>query len=224
MPVQQSDLLADVRSRLDESTARFWTDAELIRWINEGLRVVARRTETLEDAETTLQSIAGGAKYALPAACQRVHRVEFAPSSASIVYPMELKSYYEMDELWGTQQLISRSYPSYAVFWGAPPNIIMQVYPVPSQMGTFNIFYYRLPKALAGASDVADISEGWHDLVVLYCEYVALRKDRDDRWQDAKTLFEEGLNQMVDVSRRHHDQGGSFVNRGFTTMSDLWEM
>jgi hypothetical protein len=231
MPQTQAQLLLQLRDRIDESTQRFWTDRELTDWLNEGIRVIARRTETLEDTEYQLQAQPQIGRYALPRNCLTVHRCEFAPQlNSQLVYPMELKTYYEMDELWGTQQLISRSYPSYAVFWGAPPNITMQVFPVPSQAGVFQLYYYRLPRTLGTTAptdnpeNIADVFEGWHDLAVTYAEYMALRKDRDDRWQDAKQLFEEGLSELVDHSRRHHDQAQGMVMKGYTTMSDMWEI
>ena len=45
-------LRGDVRSRLNEATAAFWSDAELTRWINEGASDVARRTESLRTRST----------------------------------------------------------------------------------------------------------------------------------------------------------------------------
>src|SRR2546430_4771130 len=44
------------------------------------------------------------------------------------------------------------------------------------------------------------LSEGWSDLIVLYCEYMALRKDRDPRWQDSKKRSEEHTSELQSQS------------------------
>ena len=42
--------------RLDETSARYWTDKELNRWLNEGAQDVARRGQCLPDTTTTAPS------------------------------------------------------------------------------------------------------------------------------------------------------------------------
>lgn len=211
MTATLSTILTDVRSRLDEVTAKFWSNTELTTWINEGLRDVARRTETLLDYFTNIPLYPNVAKYAMPMDVIRVHRMEFVPVGDYNVYPIELKTYQEMDQVWGIQPSTQRSYPTFAVLWGFAPNITVQFYPVPSQAGTLNLYYYRLPTTLVNPNDVAEIPNGWEDLISLYCEYVALRKDRDGRWQEAKSLYEENLNNMVNVTRQLHDQARSVI-------------
>lgn len=132
MPATLTNLLADTRNRLDEQTANFWQDSELTTWINEALRDIARRTETILSFNTTVNVVAGTGKYALPADVIRVHRVEFVPTGQNQVYPLEPRTYGEMDQVWGIQQNRQQSYPSYFVLWGFSPSITMQVWPVPS--------------------------------------------------------------------------------------------
>lgn len=212
MSATLSDILADVRSRLDETTVRFWLDSELTRWINEGLRDISRRAEVLLSYNTNIPALPNCAKYVLPNDVLRVHRVEFIPSGSNqSTYTLQASTYQEMDNVWGIRQSVQRSYPSYYVLWGVagPIGITMQLYPVPSQAGTINLYYYRLPKTLVATTDVAEIPEGWQDLVALYCEYLAMRKDRDPRWQESKQLYEESLIAMINVTRQLHDQARS---------------
>lgn len=208
MPVTLNTILTDVRNRLDETTARFWTDAELTNWINDGLRDISRRTETIQQFYTGLTTTASQAKYHLPPDVIRIHRVEYAPAGTSNRYPVQASTYQEMDQIWGINQLTQTMSYSYAyVLWGFPPNLIMQLYPVPASSGdTVNIFYYRLPNKLVNTTDIAEIPEGWQDLVSLYCEYVARRKDKDDGWKEAKQLYDETLANMYDMTRQWHDQ------------------
>ena len=223
MPATLTNLLADTRNRLDEQTANFWQDSELTTWINEALRDIARRTETILSFNTTVNVVAGTGKYALPADVIRVHRVEFVPTGQNQVYPLEPRTYGEMDQVWGIQQNRQQSYPSYFVLWGFSPSITMQVWPVPSQAGNFNIFYYRLPVALAAGGDTAEIPEGWQDLVPLYVEAVAKRKDRDPTWKDAKQVYEDSLTYMINVTQQLHDQSQMFTRVTGAVPSWLYE-
>ncbi len=218
MAVTAATLISEVRLRVDEPNPRVWTDANLLVWLNEGNRDVARRTETLEK-EAQFPATATVAKYALPTDTLRVFRVEFQPQTTStqpLVYPVQLATKYEMDQYWGSMQFQQRAYPSFVEFWGNPPNITMQAFPVPSQSGNWNVFYYGLPAPMVAVTDPAQVVEGWYDALADWCEYKAMRMDRDDRWQDAKKQYEETVANLIDVSRRHHDQA-QFMTRGSST-------
>lgn len=217
MPTTLTTTLADARSRLDETTARFWQDSELTTWINEACRDIARRCEVLRALPNPIAVTAGTAKYAMPANLIQIHRVEFTPTGNTNVYLVEPKTREEMDQYWGWLQQTSSNYPLVYVEWGIVGGVgndaaTLQLYPVPSQNGSLQIYSYRLPVAVVAPSDNLDIPEGWQDLVPLYCEYVAKRKLRDASWQDAKQLYEDSLQHMVEVTRNlYADQSQSMM-------------
>jgi len=208
----------DLRARLDEKNiAHYWADTDLLNWLIQGCTDIARRSETLIEYNTTLNAVAGLADYNLPADCLRVHRIEFIPQSTvnpPLVYPLQLSTMYEMDQLWGSMQYLQSVYPSWAVIRGTPGNplnrasgvLVFKVYPVPSQNGAWNLFYYAMPNPAAQLSDNLAVSAGYENLPVLYAEHVALRADRDPRWQESKALYEQDLLAMIEMTRRLHDQ------------------
>lgn len=218
MTITLSAMRADVRAHLDEATATFWTDAQLNTWINDALRDVARRTETLQ-ATSTIAATVGTRSYSLASispSIVRIHRVEFDPGPGSgPIYPMEARNFYELDQVWGSQQGQQRSYPDYWALWGFPPNLSIYVFPVPSQAGNLNIWYYRWPAVAASDTDVLDIAEGWWDLVTLFAETQALRKDADPRFADARQVYEAKIAEMLDMTRHWHDQQ-QYVSTGRT--------
>lgn len=203
MPVTLEEALAEVRGRLDELTETFWSDTQLKSWINGGCRAIARTSRCLEDIQE-IDAEVGTRDYELPSNMIQLHVVEFEVSSTS-VYPLELRNRKEMDSIWGTNQLQSQSTPSFAAVWGFVPNAKIYVYPAPSQEGTLNVWYYRLPTTAAEDEDVLEVPEGWDEAVYLWCEYIALRKDNEPRWQDAKALYEETLAELKNIPH-HHDQ------------------
>ena len=68
------DLVTEVRSFLNESTAAFWTDAEIERWINNGVRNIAARAHCIEETESIVISSAT-TEYALSSSYVAVKRV-----------------------------------------------------------------------------------------------------------------------------------------------------
>ncbi len=216
MTITLTNILADVRDRLDDtSSSPRWSDTMLTRWINEGLRDIARRNEVILD-RSDITAVVGTQEYALPSTIHRVYRVEYRRTGDSQVYSLEYKDFNNLDAVWWTSQTISQATPMLFTTWGFPPNLKMVVYPKPAAAGTFKIFYYRAPATLVSGTDIAEVPEGWQDLISLYCEFVALRRDSSPRWQEAKSLYEESLSTMYDLTRRWSDQAGSIeVNTSF---------
>ncbi len=217
-------LLASTRSLLNEPTARLWSDSEITTWLNEACRDLARRTEDLQVFDTSITAGPGTRAYALPAAIHRLHRVEFAPSGSTLVYPLKPSSFDEMDPVMGINPALQSSYPYYWFLWGYPPTLTLYVYPVPAQAGVFNLFFYKPPTAMVSGSDLADVPNGWEDLLVTYAEYRARRKNRDPIWSDVKAEYEEKLAEMIDVTRQWHDQARHIITEsGLGIPSWLYE-
>jgi hypothetical protein len=205
------ECITSIRDRLDETDARAWTDAQLRRWVNEGVRDVARQAEVLQTTEDI--AVSGGTQeYLMPADVVRVYRVEWRPDGETSVYPLDYMDFHEMDQVWNTSQSTSGT-PAYYTMWGYPPSLNMILYPTPAVGGAARVFYYRVPANLEtdGTDDAEDVSvpEGWEDLLIDYAEYHALRKDRDPRWQEARALYLERLGNMYDITRRWSDQAGT---------------
>ncbi len=212
----QATYLTNIRAKLDESTSGQWTDAEIRSWINEGARDVARRTETLQSYEE-ITVTANTQEYTLNDGCLRVHRVEWRPTASSNVYPLEYRDFNSMDAVWWSSQTTAKGYPTFYTMWGYPPSLKIVLYPTPSEAGTLKVFFYQTATDLAtdgtAAGSTVQVPSGYEDLVEAYAEMVALRKDRDPRWQEARSLYMDSLNGLVERSRRWTDQG-DFIQVG----------
>lgn len=248
MPVTLQDAIRRVRALIDEPAVptlansipatipvpRQFTDTELTDWLNDGLRDVSRRAEDLLTFDQTINvpafvptTVSQVPKYTLLPDTIRLHRVEFVPvNQVNQIYRLEASTYNEMDQIWGTYQQNSSSYPRWYVLWGVPGQTTgrnsfqIQLYPCPSQAGTLNVYYYRMPTRIADpVADPSqylvtlDIVEGWDDMVVDYAVCRAMQKQRNPEWKDRKEEYEQKVADMIDVTRKFHDQQ-SFVSYG----------
>lgn len=207
------ELQQDVRNHLDEDTARFWTDPELDRWIFEAMRDVARRAEILPDI-FKIDVIASKEHYDLPKDFLRVHRVEYRQDSTNS-WSLEYRPIMELDDMWGRSSR-STGQPNFYTIWGSSNGSQqLRLYPLGSDSiaGGLLLYYYRLPREPKEAGDTIDLPSGWTDLIPLYVEVVARRKDNDGRWKDAYNLYNERLDQMMRVTRLPTDSE-TFISSG----------
>lgn len=223
------ELRTKARRRLDELTARFWADADLDDWINEGARDLARRAEVLQTTDT-ITAIAGQQQYALPTDVLRVHRVEWSRQgtfdSTAQITALEYRPFNTMDSVWWSSQMTTTGDPYWYTMWGYPPTLNLILYPVPDETVAqgLKVYYYRSPATATADGDTVEVLGGWDDLIVDYCEYSALRKDADPRWQEAKALFEAKVQNLIETSRHWTDQAGTFTtDRAGVLPAWIWD-
>lgn len=206
MPTTLATSLEDLRSRLNESSAAFYLDSDLTNWINEGCREVARKALCLWET-ASINVFSGVQQYSAPTNMVKIHLAEFAPSSSINTYTLELRNYAEMQSIWNVQRQISQYTAQYMALWNSPPNLYFVLWPIPSQGGILTVYYYRQATPVVNSTDTLDVPEGWQDLPVLYSEYIATRKAGDQKWKDAKAIYEEKLQDMISTVGWHDAVG-----------------
>lgn len=197
-----------VRDILNESTATYWTDAQLNNWINQGCSDVARRAENLlKVTSPALVSAAATQDVSAPADMLRIHRVEHKYNSETFKYALQYRDLMTMDSLWGSRPDMPGR-PQFYTLWTTPPNTIVRLFPVPISIGTITVYYYRTSVDATADGNTVDIQTGWEECIENYCEFKAKRKDQDPTWTEAKALYEEKVGQMITTTRRLTDQAG----------------
>ncbi len=218
----QAEAVQQIRDALREAAARQWPDDVLRRWINDAVRDMARVAEFSESI-SSFPTTAAVQQYDLSTLSPppgRIHRVEYTQTGdGGIITPLEYEDYSNLDSVWGTSKGITQSRPWCWTTWGVAPAIAFLLYPTPTLNGTVTFYYYSIPEKLADDGSAAgsslSIPDGWDDMVVNYVEYKALRRDRDARWQEAKSLYDEGMQHPMNLTSRHSDQEGRIVAGGF---------
>lgn len=217
MAITQAQAIVQARARLDEPSSVYWTDQDLRIWINDVARDIARRTESLR-ASYDQAVVANTASYTplWTATNQpyRLHTVEYIPDGQTTCYPLEMVDRNAASSIWGLSQAQTVGVPAIWTSWGAPPNLTVQVYPTPGQDGTLRIWYYRLPTMLATVNTAdqnenVDLVDGWEDVLIDGVEYRALRRDGDQRWQEAKQEYEQHIDAMMQSTIRFTDAAGA---------------
>lgn len=202
---QLSAALTEIRDYLDEPAAQQWSNTQLTSYINLGQADVQRKAEALRQL-TTIAVTTNVQKYTAPTDILRIYRLEYIPTGSQQTYGLEFRGYNEMDAVWGTYQQYTGAFPSLYTLWAQPPTLQIVAYPVPSQNGVFQCFYYRQPVPVVNPTDTLDCLPGYESLIYDYAVYRALRQDADPRWQDQYNLYNEGLQQMINLSRSFTDQ------------------
>lgn len=198
-----SELIERVRDMLDEVNPGQWTDKQIRRWINAGLRDMGRVTRHLRDT-VTVTLIAGTSEYTVADNVLEITQAYYIVADGSNRYtPLVCRNFEGMDSVWGDAQL-SAGNPLIYTTWGFAPNLRLRVYPVPvtnANVQTIKLMVIRTPAAIAldgsGDSTAVDFPETWTDALEAYAVYKAFVKDGDPRWQQQFQVYAEIRDQMV---------------------------
>jgi len=160
MPTTVAQEIINLRIDLDDPTGIYWQTADYLVWMNDAQLDIARRAECLmEYAQTSCA--ANVARYAAPSDAIRLHEVTYSPNDPSQIYPLSYKGRQELNGIWWVNQSTPATYPLYYTTWSQPPFIMVQLFPVPSQIGQLAFWYYRLPIPVANTTDTIDIPAGY---------------------------------------------------------------
>ena len=78
--------------------------------------------------------------------------------------------------------------------------LVVKLFPAPSTSATLSLVVSRLAAAIAipwNPSTVVETPTAWYDALVDYVEAKALRRDRDPRWQEARQLYVEKRDNLI---------------------------
>jgi hypothetical protein len=200
MATTTTELLMQIRDSLDEVTPAQWSQQSLRRWINDGMKDMARVTRHIRD-RVVVTMVSGTAEYVLAENILEIELAYYLPGDGRYI-PLQPRQYEGMDAIWGQQQNQQGGWPILYTVWGYSPNLKLRLYPVPPTNGhTVSLSVIRYPNLIPidGSADstVIDFPEAWSESLVQYAEARALRKDRDPRWQESMTRYNEIRDQLV---------------------------
>lgn len=195
--VTVSQLVQDVRDILDEPAAAQWTDAMLVRWLNEANRDLARITHHYKNRSVTpaLQDVS---EYTMPSNILTIEHVYY--DDGSFQRPLTPRHFEQMDQVWGNRQDWGGGWPEFYTTWGNSPSLIMRIFPVPQVMGDQLIVLSSvLPVEMnvSTPSQNVEVPSAWYDCLGDYCMYKAMLRDRDPNMDRALAAYSQKRDAML---------------------------
>lgn len=220
----QGVLMTEIRNKLNSLNTRRFSDSQVRTWINEGIADITRRSEC-NRTSTTIAVSAGTQEYTGPTDAVRIHMVQYNRTGDTQKYDLQYMDVKNMSSIGYTSVETTQGTPACFWTWGYPPNLKINLYPIPSAAGSLKVFYYSIPVPLAIDSNSdqntsVNVPQGWEDLIVDYATYQGLLSDANPRWQTYKQEYESKFTGIVDAASRYIDQAGMIANGN--TMVPAW--
>jgi hypothetical protein len=197
MPVTVATAVEALRERLDEKSESQWEDKQLRRWLNEGIRDLARRTRLYQD-QAEIDVTANIGEYTLDEDILAIEHLLWKPDAETLKRPLEPRAFE------GVQRYINETGadPVFYTTYGHAPLLKVQLWPIPTRAGTLYFYGPMLPTQhdINTGSGNIDAITGWYEATLDYAEYMALRKDRQEIWKDIFVQYEAKVQQMIELS------------------------
>ena len=205
------EMILEVRSAIGDSSAAFWSDGEIIRWLNQAVRIMCSHALPLQ-AIHAVTLVASQQEYALPADVVRVFSVKYTDGSrVDNLYPTDPataqsgglstgRPYYFYLRNRGTQTggQISTGI-SVAAIVTARPNMsrfVLGLVPVPSAAKTCIVSYFSSGMVLSHDGDEPPFGEEYHDGVCAYA--IAKAKEKDEDHMAAQQIYLPRFSEYVE--------------------------
>lgn len=194
-----ADLISDVRKDLLEPVAGFWTDAELLTWINRAEMDMSNRVRGF-DRIATVSTVAGRPEYPLPSNWIAAKAIFYNnPQSDGTenwnrLSPTSLEKLSQEHPNFLANNVNTRDIP--ARYWIWDRN--MYVHPIPKDTGSGNIkmFFKGKPIPLQATTDSLNIDDSLNDVIKHYVLWHAWKKEKEiDLANEERDAYFEGIGQ-----------------------------
>lgn len=185
LPDSLAEAVTEVRTLINEPTARFWTDTEIENWIKEGCVDVCAKTLCYKAVDNSKAITNSMIEYLVPTDAFKILSCEFYDSQASPVTYTGLTRMHPRQI--GNEQPTSDGDPEWWYHYADR----IGIYPVPSSVHANDrlIVHYALSD-----DDITNIPDRYQTFVINYAAAMALLKRR--RNQAAMALYASYLNSV----------------------------
>lgn len=172
-----SEIQTKVKRQFGDESGVQVTDADIIRWINEGQRHIVKTNEGLLEKIVTANSVVNQQTYSLPVDMLIMHSMSFQDigvTSYTKLKAFSLNQFNEYVDGWDGSTYSPGTPSIYTIFAG---NIIVFPIPLVSVANAFKIYYTRTPVDVVTNVDTPDLPLLYHDVLVKYCMQQAYETD-----------------------------------------------
>lgn len=209
-----ADIITDVRSGLLEPVPGFWTDQELLTWINRAETDFVNRTRILEGKET-LTTVPGQSEYPLPTNWMSSKGIFYNDQDTTTLEnrwgPLEATSLEKMKQenpSFLDDSVSTRNKPRLYWIWEREVNL----FPVPDVSSQIKMFFKAKPTPLTSTSSSINIDDALAPALVEYVKWKAWEKEKElDLANSSRELYFEHVGQGLRwVKKQAGDQTHRF--------------
>lgn len=181
-----SDIMLRVRDRLNESSASFFSDAMIARWINDGENDICIKSLCLESTQS-VTTTSGSRVTEVP--CITPLFVEYVPASGTAIGLKKINPVQIGREISSTPAT-----PQCWIPWGAG----VLIDPKPAATYNLNVYTSIVPTVLmSDSTDEPSIPDYCHDFIIDYAVWRGLM--RDHKFIMAHSIYVNYIKKLMDI-------------------------
>jgi hypothetical protein len=168
--VDSSDALTNCRRQLNETTAAFWSDAEIYGYLSEAERLLAGKIGGYQ-VRTAHTTVTGTSTYTMPAGCLRIDRVTYDGKK------LKGANFRDRDFLDGTDygSTLQSGKPEIYIPFGSE----ISLFPVPDDAKTLQWFFRKTPTRITNATAFTIQEETLQEMLPDYAIWKCSLKDQE---------------------------------------------
>ena len=192
---EPADSVTEVRSLINETTASFWTDAQLQSWMDNGISDIAARTGCIEDSDTFLL---------VTSQYEYVNLVTDGAAAVSNITQVWGCIYLNPDDGYiGLKRILPRQVADLPHMKPGPPVYYYHfdnkigIFPLPTsgQNGdSVKIYFSKNPSAATLELRIAELPSEYHNAMLWYCAAMAYKKEH--RFTESDKFFQMYLEEL----------------------------
>lgn len=197
-----NDIMTRVKRKFGDESGVQITDADIIRWINDGMQQIVIQNEGLLETTSLASTVADQQQYSLPADLLILKAIQYKDTgqdSYFLLKGMHMPEFNRYIDGWDGGAFVKGVPAAYSVFAG---KIIF--FPIPDTTITdaIKIYYNRKPTAVATGTDTPELPEMYHKALVKHCLVEAY--ETDENW-DAAQLKQTDRDSDISLLRGRDD-------------------
>lgn len=186
MALTAADILNRVRRQIDESTAAFWTDAEILDHIYDAECILSQIAPIQKVYQTT--SVAAQQNYALPEYCMEIKRITYKGEKLKKIDDREFDALTDRD-----QNSAESADPDF--YW--PFEREISLYPTPSTASdAIRVYCYARPVIYNAINQPILVDQEYASDLKAYILWMMFDKDSDSRADKWKGAWESRLKEI----------------------------
>lgn len=197
-----SEIITRVKRQFGDESGVQLTDEDIIRYINEGQRLIVTQNEGLLETIATSNAVANQQEYTIPTDALIIRTLSYKGPDDSAYYKLQGMSMPQLDEFidgWSGNANNTGTPIVYTIF---RQNIILFPIPDRSQTAAIKIYYNRSPVDITSGTDTPDLPLLYHDTLVKQCLQMAYELDED--WEASQQKASQ-LREDVTILRGRQD-------------------